>query len=193
MKTKDHLHLGRYLLRFTDSQMSLCERKAFLFGCVEPDLNPFTRMKLTKKKDMFMGHNAEHSRNHIEKMLNKIKASKKESVYRCFMLGSALHYLADAFTFVHNDIFEGTLDEHIQYEMDLHHHLMHVLAQNEQNQNCSVSSPLMSYVDDFHNKYRSLPQSVETDVEYIAQICEMTVRNIMQNWKNKRENNPVFS
>ena len=42
MKTKDHRLLGEFLLKNTSLFPGKKERTFFLFGCVEPDYNPFT-------------------------------------------------------------------------------------------------------------------------------------------------------
>ena len=42
MKKKDHLQIGKLLLAQKDAKLSGIQRLAFLFGCVEPDINPFT-------------------------------------------------------------------------------------------------------------------------------------------------------
>ena len=41
MKKKDHLQIGKLLLAQKDTKLSGIQRLAFLFGCVEPDINPF--------------------------------------------------------------------------------------------------------------------------------------------------------
>ena len=42
MKKKDHLLLGRFLLAQKAAPSGSMARRLFLFGCVEPDINPFT-------------------------------------------------------------------------------------------------------------------------------------------------------
>ena len=194
MKTIDHLLLGRYLLLSPNVQMTKYEKKAFLFGCVEPDYNPLTRVKGTGPKDLFYGHNAEVAGRFIKRNLVKLNAMEQSSVYRCFMLGSLLHYLADAFTYVHNgSLFTGTLEEHCAYEMELHNYLLDMLESRSVRMYSSTSVPLDAYFAENHAEYRTLPQAVETDVEYITRVSEVTLQCILCSWKTADFCQPLFA
>ena len=39
---------------------------------------------------------------------------------RNYLLGKLIHYIADAFTFPHNNVFKGNLVQHCKYENKLH-------------------------------------------------------------------------
>ena len=71
-------------------------------GCIEPDLNVFTYLRGSRKEKKFHGHNAGNCRAHLEKLLRKIEERGLTSGYDCFLLGVAVHYIADSFTAVHN-------------------------------------------------------------------------------------------
>ena len=45
MQTKDHLALGLGLLAGTQDEGLEKHKRAFLFGCVEPDFNPLTYLR----------------------------------------------------------------------------------------------------------------------------------------------------
>lgn len=42
MKTKDHLLLERFVLKYEGLSLDSLRRRMFLWGCVEPDYNPLT-------------------------------------------------------------------------------------------------------------------------------------------------------
>ena len=64
MKTKDHRLLGEFLLKNTSLFPGKKERTFFLFGCVEPDYNPFTYL-LGFFIHPFRGHHAENSARYL--------------------------------------------------------------------------------------------------------------------------------
>lgn len=120
MKKKDHLLLGRFLLAQKDAPTGSLERRLFLFGCVEPDINPFTYVRGSTRHQFLQGHNAENARKHFQKVLEKLSRSGVHSLWQWFALGTLIHYAADSFTFPHNSRFPGSLADHVAYEMHLH-------------------------------------------------------------------------
>lgn len=64
MKTKDHRLLGEFLLKNTSLFPGKKERTFFLFGCVEPDYNPFTYL-LGFFIHPFRGHHVENSARYL--------------------------------------------------------------------------------------------------------------------------------
>jgi hypothetical protein len=56
----------------------------------------------------------------IQKYIGRLNAGIKISAAYYLRLGILTHYIADAFTFPHNEQFEGDLREHIKYEQILH-------------------------------------------------------------------------
>lgn len=120
METKDHLTLGKMCLKGKREELSFSARLAFLFGNIEPDINPLTYLKKNKGRLDFKGHhfpNAEHS---IRKLAAKLTGQRHFCLYDYFRLGVLMHYTADAFTFAHNRRFGSSLAEHGRYEAKLH-------------------------------------------------------------------------
>ena len=75
MKKKDHLLLGRFLLAKKEAPSGSIKRRLFLFGCVEPDINPFTYMRGSVRHQFLQGHNEENARAHFQKVLEKLNRS----------------------------------------------------------------------------------------------------------------------
>ena len=90
-------------------------RRLFLFGCVEPDINPFTYMRGSVRHRFLQGHNAENARKHFQKLLERLSRSGVHSPWQWFALGTLIHYAADSFTFPHNSRFPGSLADHVAY------------------------------------------------------------------------------
>ena len=57
MKRESHKILGHYLMQQLQVAPAYRHRKAFLFGCTEPDSNPFTYLKGSRTIQWLRGHN----------------------------------------------------------------------------------------------------------------------------------------
>lgn len=121
MKKKDHLLLGHFLLAKKEAPSGSIKRRLFLFGCVEPDINPFTYVRGSVRHQFLQGHNEENAREHFQKVLEKLNRSGVRTPWQWFTLGTLIHYAADSFTFPHNkSLFPGSLADHVAYELQLH-------------------------------------------------------------------------
>ena len=120
MKKKDHLQIGRLLLDQKDVNVSGARRLLFLFGCVEPDINPFTYTRGLFRHEFMHGHHADNSLRHRHKLMRRLTKSGVHSPWQWFTFGTLIHYSVDSFTFAHNTIFPGTMADHLRYENQLH-------------------------------------------------------------------------
>lgn len=120
MKSTDHLALGRYLLDRYGTAGLRRHRRAFLIGCVEPDINIFSFLRGIMTHEKFTGHNAANSSAFVRKHIGSLESSGVWSAWDAFRLGTVLHYAADAFTYPHNSFWTGSLRQHILYEEELH-------------------------------------------------------------------------
>lgn len=121
MKTIDHKTLGYLLLsKNINENLNLFE-KAFVFGCIEPDINILTYMKGSIKfKKLFCGHTRKHSLDYILKNLEYLNKQEKLNIFDFYKLGKIMHYIADSFTYPHTENFKGNIIEHTNYENKLH-------------------------------------------------------------------------
>lgn len=159
MRTKDHDLLGHYLLkRYTADLDPLC-RGLFLLGCIEPDWNPITYARGSVKYRFLRGHNAENAQKHLVHAIRTLLESGVETPLQWFRLGAALHYLADSFTFAHNRIFAGNLQEHRLYERRLHTVFVEYLQ--------SPFEESLPMEEDTHKQYLLERRSYQTDCRYI--------------------------
>lgn len=121
MRTADHRRLGQYLLREIEEykNLPLLHKISFIWGNIEPDINYVTYLKGFSENKKFQGHNSQNGMKHIKKLTEKIEG-KPLNVITCYRAGKITHYIADAFTFPHNDGFTGNIKNHMSYERRLH-------------------------------------------------------------------------
>lgn len=170
MKTDDHLLLGKYLLKMKKLSLSPQKEKWFLIGCVEPDYNPFTYIRGSFKYKFLHGHNALNCMKHINKIVDKLSKFVVSTPYQWFLLGTAVHYIADCFTFAHNEFFYGDMSQHMKYErllQPIFHNYIDGLTE-PQNKYKTYCFNLSFY----HNKYQNENRSYLTDCEYIVSSTE---------------------
>lgn len=82
-----------------------------------------------------------------------------------FRLGTAIHYVADAFTAPHNGFWTGSLLEHSAYETALHREFKAMLKSA-----CPEQIPRREYAP-LHRVYRTEKHNVEIDFRYILTVC----------------------
>ena len=71
---------------------------AFLFGSFQPDCNPLTYLKGSRRARKLRGHNFTNSRLYIESHIKLLQARTRWNIWQYYTLGKLTHYLADAFT-----------------------------------------------------------------------------------------------
>jgi len=151
MQKRSHKLLAATLL---ESQAGFRARRfelAFLFGSFQPDCNPFTYLRGSLHGQGLHGHNFSSTRTYISRHIQKLQRRQRWHLWQYYTLGKLTHYLADAFTYPHNDHFpEGLLDHH-RYETDLRRYLEGYLGQRRlQALRCR---DLLDAIEDLHRQY----------------------------------------
>ena len=98
MQKRSHKLLASALLR---SHEGFCARRyelAFLFGSFQPDCNPFTYLKGSRRAKRLGGHNFSNSQLYIYDHIRRLQQRDRWTVWQYYTLGKLTHYLADAFT-----------------------------------------------------------------------------------------------
>ncbi len=166
MRTCDHYRLGCFLLERAGLSVSPVCRKLFLLGCVEPDWNPATYARGSLKHPFFHGHNAEDGCRHLTRVLRRLMAGGVSTPWQWFAFGTALHYLADRFTFAHNTAFTGNLVAHNAYERALHAEFTSYL-EDEEAIAAAWAEAEAADGDARHERYVAERCSCRTDCRYI--------------------------
>lgn len=179
MKLKSHLYLGTCLLWQDSGFPSSANAIAFLAGCAEPDLNAATYLKGSFHGQRFRGHNYPNLLPRIEKLLYKLEHADGATPLYYYRLGKLSHYLADAFTYPHNQAFSGTLREHMQYEACLEERFLPAIRSGTQNANGKLpSGSLLPIVVDAHNAYKNTRAGIETDVDFITSVTSAVMAKL---------------
>lgn len=175
MQSKDHILLGKYILIQQNLKLPLVKKLFFLFGCIEPDLNPLTYTRGSLRHKFLHGHHAENAKKHLSKIIKKMRNSGIHTRRQWFIFGTALHYLADSFTFAHNSDFSGGLREHRYYESLLHPVFLRFLRQSLSE--AGACGTKINTIDEIQSLYKKSLHSFLTDCDYIlkaaANLCDM--------------------
>ena len=177
MKKRSHKLLGIYLAERYMSDVSELFRKAFVFGCVEPDYNYTSYLKGLGSGNSVKGHNYECACRYIRKNASYLAEKSKWNVWDYYQFGRMLHYLADAFTYPHNSHYEGSLADHVRYELE-----MQPIFIDKLNNTASQIVPEMYLKTDIvhalnalHEEYRKQASRPERDCDIILQtLCTAT-------------------
>lgn len=176
MQIKDHILLGKYLLDNFELNISPIKRHAFLLGCFEPDVNVLTYTRGSVEYQILHGHNADNCKKHLTKVINKLQNKGINTLFQWFSLGTAIHYIADTFTFPHNDLFSGDIYEHNKYEK-LFHKVFKDYISNLNYNDYSITT-LNSNFENYHKKYLDDKRSYLTDCKYIANAAVITFKAV---------------
>ena len=179
MRKKSHILLARYLADQMNEAESLQEhRKAFCVGSILPDLRPsfFTRK-----------HEYSATIEDLQEKIRELAQFREKSCngrvyWRKF--GEVIHYIADYFTFPHNQTYTGNFFQHNQYEKELKNTLKQIIKsdhiQNYQNEAICFDdfSDLMNYIKNVHKIYLKKERSILEDVHYILTVCYQVIQGI---------------
>ena len=166
MQKRTHTLLARTLLR---SRMGFSARRfelAFLFGSFEPDMNPFSYLKGSLHYNKFKGHNYANSRAYINAKILKLQRRRRWTIWQYYTLGKLTHYLADAYTYPHNEDYPDTMLMHHCYETDLRQFMRGYLA-NRYIQRQQARRDLVAALEELHAQYMDTRASLVRDANYI--------------------------
>lgn len=173
MQKRSHTLLASALLQ---SRQGFCARRfelAFLFGSFQPDCNPLSYLKGSLHAKKLGGHNYTNSRPYITSRILALQRRQTQwTMWQYYTLGKLTHYLADAFTYPHNDTFPNTMLDHHRYESDLRLYMARYLAcQHPRLLNGCQTLP--DAIDDLHRQYLSGASATDRDTQYILRATEL--------------------
>lgn len=170
-KALANLLICKYLTDKTELQ-----KKCFYLGCIQPDKNPITYLKGSIRHSALRGHNWYNARNYILRTLSSLQVCKMARVFDYYKFGKLIHYLADVFTFPHNNEFGDDLTHHRIYEKELHYELVRQITAGK------ITTPdiidLQKHIDNVHSKYVLPPFTAEKDASYILTICSTVAKQL---------------
>jgi hypothetical protein len=162
-------------------------KTAFIMGSILPDCKPsFVTTK----------HNMDETFEMVTQFISELTVDTSEfkriSTAYCRKLGEVTHYLADYFTYPHNDTFDGNMKAHCLYEKDLKHALKEYIQSEEIFINRKLAmefetpEELCNFVIALHNQYTKGNKTVELDSRYIVALCHIVVAGILHLMEKNR-------
>ena len=134
MHKRSHTLLASALLNSVQGFEARRYEWAFLIGSFQPDCNPLTYIKGSLRAETLRGHNYTNSRPFVHRHIRHLMGKRRWNLWNYYTLGKLTHYVADAFTFPHNDHYTDSLASHHLYERDLRQeveYLQHAVRQAE--------------------------------------------------------------
>jgi len=182
MRKKSHIILARYIVRESRDRELKKHIYAFYLGSVLPDIKPsflYRRHEITETFPAW--------RERINELSRETPPEDGRHASRYFrQLGEISHYLADYFTYPHNDKFTGGLRRHCSYEQELkkklRRHITSGKAASRKKKFIHFSSPedLFKFVENSHEEYIDSQNSVEDDISHIVPINSQVIRSVRE-------------
>ena len=169
MRRKSHILLGKYIIEHYMENTGALHRKLFLFGCIQPDGNPFTYLKGSLRSRWFHGHHYHNAERFMQRISIRLEKRRRLNLFDSYTFGKLIHYTADAFTYAHNDAFSGNLFCHRDYEKKLQDYFLAYLHQNPK-PIISPSFSVMETIRMYHQEYCTRSQCILTDSVFAFQI-----------------------
>lgn len=194
MRKKSHISLAMYLVNNVDTSELFKHRRSFYIGSILPDCKPSF---LTTRHE-FDG-TFQMVKERILKLTTQADFVSGDSCSYMRDLGQIVHYVADYFTFPHNEIYDGSLKDHCVYEKMLKFSLREYIRSGEAERNkrqpaCfDTPQALFAFIQKAHEEYLKMKHSVEEDCLYIVRICHQVVISILQLFQQYRRPVPVLA
>ena len=171
MRKKSHISLAKYIVESLNDEELKKHRLSFYVGSILPDIKPSFIYKRHEIRGTFPA-----IRRHIARLSEGQKVIEKKGRKYYMDLGQISHYLADYFTFPHNDIYTGSLRDHCSYEEQLKHDLRSYIRGIEagkrlpMNVDFNNAEALCNFIQSAHDNYIGRKHDVEDDIRHIVDI-----------------------
>lgn len=181
MRKKSHISLGNYLLSAMKLREMEQHRKAFLIGCILPDCKPSF---VTKRHEF--GETYGEVKEKICCLTRDWQFMFESPKAFWIQTGEVLHYVADYFTYPHNEGYEGSLRDHCSYEKLLKYYLRFYIfsgrawRNQEELRRFGDEKELFRYIEETHKEYMEEKHSVEGDARYITCVCLQVIAGMYQ-------------
>lgn len=178
MKKRSHKLLASTLLECEHGFSARRYELAFLFGSFQPDCNPLTFLKGSLRAYKFRGHNFSNSQPYINSRIQRLQQRDRWTIWQYYTLGKLTHYLADAFTFPHNENYPDSLIAHRAYEDALRVYLADYLRGRTLRLE-QARQDLASAIDQLHRQYMETLADIDQDARYILQVNLLLMETLL--------------
>ena len=176
MRMRDHKMLAKFLASGMEEDISNISIKAFILGNIEPDFIPFTYLRGWLFGRKLHGHNYENSLPVMRKLFCSLQRKEHFGIREYYHLGKLTHYVADAFTFPHNQVFQGSLAAHCSYERELHEKFESMLQKPKNAFQTEALIGSFRNIEILHEKYMHEVGTCECDCRYIMQATRQVCK-----------------
>ena len=166
------LLLAAALLENTQGFQARRFELAFLFGSFQPDCNPLTYLKGSLRAYKFRGHNYSNSQHYIYSRISRLQRRQRWTIWQYYTLGKLTHYLADAFTYPHNENYPDSMLCHHQYETDLRAYLEEYLATRALRRE-KFRQDVADALQELHRQYMAGVADMRKDVQFILKATSL--------------------
>jgi len=180
LKKESHKLLGQRLMEGLGSLPAPRCKRAFLFGCIQPDYNIFTYLKGSWRAQWLKGHNYKNSERCMNRTIYKLQSSSSWGMKEYYRLGKLIHYVSDAFTYPHNDYFGENLKEHRCYEGTLNSHFKEYIDKPLSIQIGDIGDTIVDSISLIHRQYSDTFNSILTDAAYIITAADIVFNTLIQ-------------
>ena len=184
MRKKSHISLAKYIVNSLEEQELVKHKKAFYLGSILPDCKPSF---LTVKHEM--EGTFPKLQQDLKDLLERQQTSQINMRVFYRNLGEVIHYIADYFTFPHNPHYNGNLKDHCIYEKHLKYSLKDYIQSGEAERNrISIQETVKNlgsveaiceFIQNAHNAYVKLKNTVEGDCRQIVSLCHQVVEAVL--------------
>lgn len=178
MQKRSHTLLASTLLQNAQGFDARRFELAFLFGSFQPDCNPLSYLKGSLRAYKLRGHNYTNSRRYIYSHIEKLQRRSHWTIWQYYTLGKLTHYLADAFTYPHNENFPNSQLEHHRYESELRLYLAAYLSHRALRR-INACQDLTAALEELHRQYMDKGSDTRRDTWYILQATELLMASCL--------------
>lgn len=181
MQKRSHLLLASTLLKANPEVPARRFQWAFLLGSFQPDCNPLSYLKGSRRVAWFRGHNFANAQPYVDSRIRRLQNKQRWNLWNYYTLGKLTHYVADAFTFPHNETFSESLAAHHVYERHLRKYFASASFGRTRNEICSdTKAPdLISALNALHRQYLSSISGPARDARYICKAAALLVNGCL--------------
>lgn len=172
MQKRSHKLLASTLLENVQGFRARRFELAFLFGSFQPDCNPLTYLMGSLRAYKLRGHNYSNSQCYIYSRISRLQRRDRWTIWQYYTLGKLTHYLADAFTYPHNENYPDSMLCHHQYETDLRAYLEEYLSTRTPRQEKSRQD-VVGALQALHRQYMAGVADMRKDVQFILKATSI--------------------
>ena len=172
MQKRSHKLLASTLLENVQGFRARRFELAFLFGSFQPDCNPLTYLKGSLRAYKLRGHNYSNSQCYIYSRISRLQRRDRWTIWQYYTLGKLTHYLADAFTYPHNENYPDSMLCHHQYETDLRAYLEEYLTTRALRRE-KFRQDVAGALQELHRQYMAGVADMRKDVQFILKATSL--------------------